>query len=130
MVKGTTTGTSTGQQGSFTLTVESLQDTLIFSFVGYQTREVPIGGRSEINIALQPEAIAGEEVVVVGYGTQRRSDLTGSVSSVSSEEINEMAVTSFVQELQGSVAGMEIYQRYSAPCGGVDFRISGNNSVL
>src|SRR5690625_4013958 len=59
MVKGTTTGTSTGQQGSFTLTVESLQDTLIFSFVGYQTREVPIGGRSEINIALQPEAIAG-----------------------------------------------------------------------
>src|SRR5699024_4878647 len=130
MVKGTTTCTSTDSQGSFTLTVESLQDTLIFSFVGYQTREVPIGGRSEINIAMQPEAIAGEEVVVVGYGTQRRSDLTGSVSSVSSEEINEMAVTSFDQALQGRVAGMEIKQGSSAPGGGVEIRIRGNNSIL
>src|SRR5699024_3725926 len=72
LVKGTTTGASTDQNGDFELTVPSLQDTLVVSFIGYQTKEVPIDGRTEIDVALQPQAIAGEEMVVVGYGTQEK----------------------------------------------------------
>src|SRR5690625_4191421 len=86
MVEGTTTGTSTDSEGSFELTVESLQDTLVFSFVGYQTQEVPIQGRTEIDAALQPQAIAGEELVVVGYGTQKEINLTGAIDVISSDQ--------------------------------------------
>src|SRR5699024_1489027 len=88
LVKGTSTGASTDQGGHFELTVPSLQDTLVVTYIGYQRLEVPVSGRTEIDIQLAPKAIMGEEMVVVGYGTQRRSDLTGSISSVSSEEIN------------------------------------------
>src|SRR5699024_9735833 len=77
MFKGTTTGTSTDADGSFELTVPSLQDTLVVSFVGYETRNVPIDGRTDINIIIRTQAIAGEEVVVVGYGTQEKGSITG-----------------------------------------------------
>src|SRR5690625_2997535 len=87
MIKGTTTGTSTDTDGSYELNAPTLQDTLVFSFVGYQTQEVPINGRTEIDVSLQPQAIAGEELVVVGYGTQRREEITGSVSSIEGEDI-------------------------------------------
>src|SRR5690625_3033638 len=87
MIMGTTTGTSTDSEGNFELNAPSLQDTLVFSFVGYQTQEVAINGRTEIDVALQPQAIAGEELVVVGYGTQRREEITGSVSSIEGEDI-------------------------------------------
>src|SRR5699024_64181 len=75
LVKGTTTGTSTDTDGSFELEVPSLQDTLVVTYVGYQRQEVPINGETEINIQLTPEAILGEEMVVVGYGTQQVKDV-------------------------------------------------------
>src|SRR5690625_2833874 len=81
LVKGTTIGSSTDQDGNFELTVPSLEDTLVVSFIGYQTEEVPISGRSKIDIRLIPGAIMGEEMVVVGYGTQRAEEVTGSISS-------------------------------------------------
>src|SRR5699024_233179 len=82
-IKGTSSGTSTSGSGTFELEVPSLQGTLVFSFIGYTTKEVPLRGRSELNVQLQPKAIQGEEVVVVdyGYGTVNRADFTGSVSS-------------------------------------------------
>src|SRR5699024_6129435 len=89
MVKGTTTGTSTGPEGTYELNVPSLQDTLVFSFIGYQTREVPINGRSAIDVSLQPEAITGEEMVVVGYGTQQKTDVTGSIAEMETQTISE-----------------------------------------
>ncbi len=73
LVKGTTTGTSTGNDGSFELTVPSLQDTLVFSFIGYQSQEVPLNGRSTLEISLQPQAIAGDEVVVTAFGLERET---------------------------------------------------------
>src|SRR5699024_8242172 len=86
LVKGTSTGASTDAEGQYELTVESLQDTLVVSYIGYQTQEVPIDGRTTIDVALQSQAISGEEMVVVGYGTQRRENLTGSVSTVDVED--------------------------------------------
>src|SRR5699024_1709628 len=87
VVKGTTTGTATNMEGHFELTVNSLQDTLVVSFIGFQTKEVPINGRTQLNISLKSEAITGEELVVVGYGEQQRSDVTGSISSVGAEDL-------------------------------------------
>lgn len=115
MVKGTTTGTSTDTNGGFELSVESLQDTLVFSFVGYQTQEVPIGGRTEIDIALESQAIAGEELVVVGYGTQQRSNLTGSVSSVDMGQIDKKTVTQSSQALVGAASGITVTQGSGQP---------------
>src|SRR5699024_3945060 len=84
IVKGTTTGTATGTSGEYSLEVASLQDTLVFSFIGYEKQVVPINGRTEINVQMVSETLTGEELVVVGYGTQEKSDLTGSVGSVDS----------------------------------------------
>src|SRR5699024_9830652 len=101
LVKGTTTGASTDANGAFELSVPSLQDTLVVSFIGYQTREVPINGQTELSITLVPQAIMGEEMVVVGYGEQKRGNLTGSVSQIDSESITTRAVNSSTQALQG-----------------------------
>ncbi len=101
LVEGTTTGTSTDSEGNFELTVESLQDTLVVSFIGYQTQDVPIQGQTEITIELQSQAITGEEMVVVGYGEQKKVNLTGSVSQIGSADLEKRAVNSTTQALQG-----------------------------
>ncbi|SMO73446.1 SusC/RagA family TonB-linked outer membrane protein [Fodinibius sediminis] len=129
MVKGTTTGTSTDNSGGFELTVESLQDTLIFSFVGYQTREVPISGRTELDVTLQSQAIAGEELVVVGYGTQQRSDLTGSVSSVKAGDIGAASINSIDQGLAGRASGVQVTQTSGQPGAGASVQIRGAGSL-
>src|SRR5690625_1773486 len=128
-VKGTTTGIATDAEGTYSLKVPSLQDTLVISFVGYQTQEVPINGRSEVNVALQQEAISGEELVVVGYGTQRSEELSGSVSSVSSTEIQDIPVTGADQKLSGQMAGVQVSQVTGSPGGGTVIRIRGSGSI-
>ncbi|SHF84281.1 TonB-linked outer membrane protein, SusC/RagA family [Fodinibius roseus] len=115
IVKGTTTGTSTDSDGAFELTVESLQDTLIFSFVGYQTREVPINGRTEIDVALRTQAIAGEELVVVGYGTQQRENVTGSIKQISGDDIAEQAAVQTSSALMGKISGTQVIQNSGQP---------------
>ncbi len=119
IVKGTTTGTSTDSEGTYELNAPSLQDTLVFSFVGYQTQEVLINGRSEINVALQPQAITGEEMVVVGYGTQQKSDLTGSVGTVDAEEFQRSSPVNVQQGLAGKIAGVNVSQNSGRPGGGL-----------
>lgn len=128
-VKGTARGTSTNSEGRYELEVPSLQDTLVFSFIGYQTREVPINGRTEISIALQPQTISGEEIVVVGYGTQKKEDLTGSISTVSSEQIENAGTISVNEALQGQAAGVYVRQTSAAPGGGLSIRIRGSGSI-
>ncbi|MDR8390378.1 TonB-dependent receptor [Aliifodinibius sp. S!AR15-10] len=130
LIKGTTTGTSTDNNGQYELNVPSLQDTLVFSFIGYETQQVPINGRTEINVALTVQAVSGEELVVVGYGTQQRRDLTGSISSVSSEDLASQPTTSFDNALQGKLAGVRVVQSNGAPGGRTRIRIRGQNSVL
>lgn len=129
IVKGTTMGTSTDRNGDFELTVESLQDTLVVSFVGYLGQEVAINGRTEIAVTLQPQTIAGEELVVIGYGTQRVRDLTGSVSSISPEELAQQQSSSLDQLLRGQVAGVHVTTNSSKPGGGISVRIRGTGSI-
>lgn len=130
LVKGTSTGASTDQNGNFELEVPSLRDTLVVTYIGYQRQELPINGQTEINIQLTPEAIIGEELVVVGYGTQQRRDLTGSISSVSAEDLTNEPTTSFDNALQGKLAGVRVVQSNGAPGGRTRIRIRGQNSVL
>lgn len=124
VVKGTTTGTSTSLEGEFSLTVPSLSDTLVFTFIGYETQEVPINGRSQIDVELSQQILAGEELVVVGYGTQRKVDLTGSVSVADAEELKKSAQTSIAGALQGQVAGVSV-QASGAPGETPEVRIRG-----
>ncbi len=129
IVKGTTTGTSTDGEGTYELNVPSLQDTLVFSFVGYQTQEIPVNGRTEIDAAMQSETITGEEMVVIGYGTQQRSDLTGSVGSIDEEALQERSSTNVSQALAGRVSGVDVSLSSGAPGGEPTIRIRGSSSV-
>ncbi|HLR30957.1 MAG TPA: TonB-dependent receptor, partial [Fodinibius sp.] len=108
-------GGATDAQGSFNLQVPSLQDTLVFSFIGYQTREIPINGRTEINISLSIEALSGDELVVVGYGTQEKQNLTGSISSIGGEKISEQATIQASSALMGQSAGVTVTQTSGRP---------------
>ncbi|PAU95874.1 SusC/RagA family TonB-linked outer membrane protein [Aliifodinibius salipaludis] len=108
LVKGTTRGTTSDTNGQYELPVESSTDTLVFSYVGYESQEVPIQGRSEINVSLQAKAFVGEDLVVVGYGTQQREDVTGSISQVSSEEIEKYSTTDPSGVLRGRVPGLQV----------------------
>lgn len=128
-VKGTTTGTATDSEGAFSLNVPSLNDTLVFSFIGYEIEEVPINARSSIDISLSRKAIMGEDVVVVGYGTQQKSDMTGSVGSVDEEAIQERSTTNVAQALAGRVSGVDVSLSSGAPGGKPTIRIRGTSSV-
>lgn len=130
MVKGTSSGTTTDAEGNFSLPVPSLQDTLIFSYIGYREEEVPINGREEIQVTMVTQAYSGDEVVVVGYGTMSKSDLTGSVSSVSSDEINTYPAQDMTEALQGKISGVQI-QRVNGgePGTGMRIRVRGGTSI-
>ena len=124
VVKGTTTGTTTGVNGTYQLTAPSSSDTLVFSFVGYESTEVPIRGRDEINVSLRSSTIVGEELVVVGYGTQQRADITGSVSVADVEELKKSSETSIAGALEGQIAGVSV-QTSGAPGENPAIRIRG-----
>lgn len=115
VVEGTSSGTATTVNGKFELSVKSLQDTLIFSFIGYQSQIIPINGRTTINVALQPETVAGEELVVVGYGTQEKAAVTGSISSVKSEDLESINTTDLSTGLAGRLPGLRVKQNSSEP---------------
>lgn len=113
-VQGSTIGTSTDENGSYSIDVQA-HGTLVFSFVGFATREIAVNGRTSVDLILQESVSSLEQVVVVGYGTQKRSDLTGSIASVSKERLSELPVTNVMQAIQGSVAGVNITQGSSVP---------------
>src|SRR5699024_6948583 len=130
IVKGTTTGTSTDGQGKFELQVPSLQDTLVFSFIGYERQEVSINGRTELSVELQNKAITGEELVVVGYGTQRKEEVTSAVSKVTADDFNEGGVQSPIDLVQGKVAGLTLTRTAgSNPNAGTAIQLRGVTSI-
>ncbi|WP_052732372.1 SusC/RagA family TonB-linked outer membrane protein [Hymenobacter terrenus] len=129
LVKNTSNGTTTGADGSYTLSITSGNPTLVISYIGYLSQEIPVNGRTEINVNLAVGDQALEEVVVVGYGTQQRKDLTGAVSSVKSEEIARVPVSSADQALQGQVAGVQIANTSGEPGGSPNIRIRGVSSI-
>ena len=115
LLKGSTTGTATDADGRYSLTVPSANGTLTFSFISFKTQEVLINNRTTIDIQLGADAKALEEVVVVGYGTQKRSDITGSVASVPKDRLSNLPVTNLTQAIQGTTAGLNISQSSSVP---------------
>ncbi len=115
IIKGTQKGTMTGGDGTFMLDVPEKNAILVFSFVGYETKEVPLNGRTTLNVTLKETAIGLQEVVTIAYGTQKKINLTGSVDKVTSKEIENRPVTQLSQALTGQVPGMTIMQRSGKP---------------
>lgn len=113
--KGTTRGTVTDADGEYTLTNISSDAMLVFSFVGMQTQEVIIGSRTSINVKMEEEMIGIEEIVAVGYGTQKKVNLTGSIASVTSEQLEKRSVTKSSQILAGQVSGISVRQLSGNP---------------
>lgn len=129
VVKGTTNGTITDSDGKYSISKVPENGTLQFSFVGMKTQEIVVGSKVTINIILAEETIGIEEVVAVGYGTMKKSDLTGSVSSVKTQEINAVPSSNALQSLTGRIAGVNISQNSGAPGSAMSIRIRGINSI-
>lgn len=117
LVKGTSVGASTGPNGNYEVNAPSPQDTLVVSYIGYKTKNVPIKGRSTVDIALAPTTVAGEGVTVVAYGEQSTATITNSVTSVNSEEINSVPTANLGNALSGQTPGLETIQRSGQPGG-------------
>ncbi len=129
MVKGTAQGTITDADGNYSLSNVPDDATLVFSFVGMETQEINVGNRTRIDVTLQEEAVALEEVVAVGYGTMRKSDLTGSISQVQGEKLKNIAARSAADALQGKTAGVMVTSTSGSPGSLGAVRIRGVGTV-
>lgn len=129
LLKGTTTGTVTDIDGNYSISVGDAA-TLVFSFVGYETQEVTVGGQSVVNVTMGSDIEQLEEIVVVGYGTVRKSDNSGSVSSVKAEELTAFPTLNAVQSLQGRAAGVQIQSTNGGePGAAMSIKIRGGSSI-
>lgn len=129
VVKNTTRGTSTDQDGKFVLEGITAEDVLVFSYLGHRKQEVTIGNRQTLDVTLTPQAISGEEVVVIGYGTQQRKDITSAVSSLQDYAFNQGATTDPQNLLQARIPGVVVTQ-ISGDVGAAPLiRIRGGTSV-
>ena len=126
--KGTTKGMITDLDGNFSLTVQK-NATLVISYIGYVTQEIAIKGNTNLNIILKEDSKALEEVVVIGYGTARKSDVTGSIASVGGDKLQEMPSTNITYALQNRVAGVDMTQTSSQPGATMQIRIRGTRSL-
>ncbi|MDO6517000.1 SusC/RagA family TonB-linked outer membrane protein [Zobellia uliginosa] len=128
LVKGTTSGTQTDFDGNYTISAEG-GATLVFSYIGFTTKEVAIDGQNVVNVTLSEDASQLEEVVVIGYGTQKKSDLTGSVSTVDSEEINKFTYNDAAQAIQGRTAGVRVEANGGSPGANALVTIRGSSTL-
>lgn len=128
-IKGTTKGTTTNIKGEYNLEVTDTKVTLVFSYVGYLAQEILVGNQTKIDVLLKIDNKTLEEVLVVGYGSVKKSDLTGSVASLKKEDFNPGANSSIDQLMLGKAAGVQISQNSSEPGGGVSVRIRGVSSL-
>ena len=129
VVKGTTNGTVTNADGEYSLTNIPENATFVFSFVGMKTQEIAGAGKTTINVTMEEETIGLEEVVAIGYGTVKKSDLTGSVASVDSERLLDKPAFNVAQAISGKAAGVKIIERSGQPGGNPLIRIRGTNSI-
>ncbi|GHB78104.1 SusC/RagA family TonB-linked outer membrane protein [Persicitalea jodogahamensis] len=130
VLKNTSRGTTTNSEGNFTLEAPGNgPDVLVLSFVGYISQEVTMGSRTQVDVTLMEDTKALEEVIVVGYGTQKKRDLTGAISSISSKEIAETPAANLLQNAQGRLAGVDIVRANGNPGSEPVIRIRGNRSI-
>lgn len=126
---GTTIGTTTDLDGTYSISVPQNLNRLVFTYIGYQTQTVDINGRTEINLELQQDLQLLDDVVVVGYGTQRQRDATGSIGSISERDFNQGVISSPEQLLQGRMAGVQVTTASGQPGASANIRIRGTSSV-
>ena len=129
IVKGTSAGAVTDADGSFSIQIPNENAVLQISYLGYKTQEIRVGSQRKINVTLAEDSQLLSEVVVVGYGTMKRSDLTGSVTSVTSDAITRSVPTTIDQVLQGRAAGVQVTQNSGIPGGSSTIRVRGINSI-
>jgi TonB-dependent starch-binding outer membrane protein SusC len=122
-------GTVTDKDGAYTITVGKKTQALIFSFVGYTPRNIPINGKDIIDVTLEPQNGTLNDVILIGYGTSRKKDLTGSIASISAKDVDQIPITRPDQMIQGRASGVQVIQTNSAPGGNVSIRIRGTNSI-
>jgi TonB-dependent SusC/RagA subfamily outer membrane receptor len=129
VVKGTTKGTTSDAQGQYQLDVTEQGAVLVFSFVGFESQEVAVGSRTTVNVSLKVSEKGLQEVVVVGYGEQRKSDVAGSSSTVTAKEIAKRPLMRVEQALQGTTSGVMVSSNSGQPGRGLSVRIRGVNSI-
>lgn len=128
VIKGTLQGTVTDLDGNFSISTEDTK-TLVFSFVGMKNEEVAVAGKDQINIVLKPEVVGVDEVVVIGYGVQRKSDLTGSVSTIKADEIAKTPLMDVAQTIGGKVTGVQVTSDNGRPGSSPTIRIRGTGTL-
>lgn len=128
-VKGTGMATSTSSEGRYSINVPGSNSVLVFSYVGNKTQEVSVGDKTSIDVSLQEETSSLNDVVVVGYSTQRRRDVTGSISSVGSNQLKTIPLSSAAEALTGRLAGVQVTTTEGAPGADVVIRIRGGGSI-
>lgn len=129
LVKGTTNGTQTDFDGNYALDNVGGDATLVFSYLGYKTLEVNVNGRSTVDVTMEEDASQLEEVVLIGYGSQRKSDLTGAVGQVDAEQLQERPAASLNQALSGKIAGVQVNTNSGRPGGKSNIRVRGFSSI-
>ncbi len=129
VVKGTVKGTTTQIDGTYQIQVSGPDVVLIYSFIGYKPQEVTVGEQTEINVILETEATQLGEIVAVGYGTTRRSDLTGSVASMSSEQLRKIPVANVAEAMKGRMPGVNVFTTDGSPDAEIVIRVRGGGSV-
>lgn len=129
VVKGTTIGTTSDTDGNFAINVPPGNNTLVFSFIGFKTTEVDITNRTRVDVMMEIDITELTEVVVVGYGTQIKHDVTGNIAQVSGEKIQNLAVTSFEQAMQGRAAGVLVTTQNGKLGQGINVRVRGSSSI-
>jgi TonB-dependent starch-binding outer membrane protein SusC len=128
VIKGTTTGTSTNMDGEYSITVDP-NTTIVVSYVGYTSQEIVVSPGTTVNVAMESESMGLEEVLVIGYGTQKKDDATGAVTAISSKEFNQGQIVSSTSLIAGKVAGVQVVNGGGAPGEGNTIRIRGGSSL-
>jgi TonB-linked SusC/RagA family outer membrane protein len=128
-ISGTKNGTSTDLDGKYSIRISNDQDILVFSYIGFKSQQIKVGGKTTINVALATDAMGLNEVVVVGYGSMKKSDLTGAVASVRGDDLLKIASNRPIEALQGRVAGLNITKTSGRPGAGMKVRIRGVGST-
>jgi TonB-linked SusC/RagA family outer membrane protein len=129
IVKGSTVGSQTDFDGNYSIQTKSASDQLVFSYIGFVSTIITVDGKTKINVKLKGDSESLDEVVVVGYGSQKKSLLTGAVSSVSTEELTKSSVATLDNALQGKVSGVHVSTNSATPGGGVSVRIRGAGGI-
>ena len=129
VLKGTTKGTTSGSDGSFSISVPETAGTLVFSFIGFATQEHKFSGAGAVNVRLAEDSKSLDDVVVVGYGTQKRGDVTGAIATLDASKLEERPISRVDQALVGQLAGVQVQQNTGLPGRGFTIQVRGNSSI-